>query len=291
MTKKLKSDVTEEYYDVFLSYSSKNQDKADKIYKAIQKAGGFVFQSGKNLEAGTDFSDSIKKAIRASREFWLLASPESTKSEWVISEWAAAWALDKKIVPILFQCSPKDLPDRLEAKQAINIDEYQDYIKRCFPKIPGAGFAWNNVLRIVDKLLAMNDVHCAITVGRIYLMEKEYDKGIKVFEYILEEIGDKHEMSPVALGNIAYCLIGKRKRNAYEKARDLLLNLKRKNHGKSFEVWHSIALAFTYNKLEESTKFKEWLKKSREYPNYKDLVEWFIQLYPEIKNEILNNGN
>ena len=94
-------------FDVFLSYASTDQIEADQIYEAIERAGGKVFLAGKNLRPGDDFAEEIRNALWSSREVWLLVSPNSLKSDWVISEWGAAWALRKRIVPILFDALPR----------------------------------------------------------------------------------------------------------------------------------------------------------------------------------------
>ena len=121
-------------YDVFVSYSSKDQKLAFSIYEAIKKAGGQVFLSEKNLKPGDDFAEEIRKPLVTSRELWLLVSPHSLKSEWVLTEWGAAWALKTKIVPILHQCSPENLPERLRKIQYIDAFEYSELVERSFPK-------------------------------------------------------------------------------------------------------------------------------------------------------------
>ena len=119
-------------YDVFISFSSIDKEQATEIYDAIVSAGGKAFLSAKSLSAGDDFAEEIKKRLVASRELWLLVSPNSLKSEWVLTEWGAAWALNKKIVPILYRCRPEELPDRLRIKQSIDFHQYPDLIKSVF---------------------------------------------------------------------------------------------------------------------------------------------------------------
>lgn len=121
-------------YDVFLSYASEDREEAEGLYKAIVAAGGRVFQAEKCLSPGDNFAEKIRQALNGSRELWLIISPESIKSEWVISEWGAAWALDKKIVPILYRCAPESLPDRLRQLQCIDYHKCPDLIKSTFPR-------------------------------------------------------------------------------------------------------------------------------------------------------------
>ena len=58
----------------------------------------------------------------------MLVSPESSKSEWVISEWGAAWALGKRIVPILHRCSYDALPQRLARLHCTDLHRVRELI-------------------------------------------------------------------------------------------------------------------------------------------------------------------
>jgi hypothetical protein len=116
-------------YDVFLSYSSANSSEAGIVSDAITDSGKRVFLAEKSIKPGLDFEEEIRKALKGSREVWLLVSPSSLKSEWVTTEWGAAWALEKKIVPILFRCDVGDLPDRLKRIHCVDFYCYNDLIK------------------------------------------------------------------------------------------------------------------------------------------------------------------
>lgn len=119
-------------FDVFLSYASPYQLEADQIFEAIESAGGKAFVAAKSLNPGDDFADEIRNALWSSREVWLLVSPNSLKSDLVISEWGAAWALRKRIVPILFRCSPSETPDRIRRLHCIDFHRFPELIKNRF---------------------------------------------------------------------------------------------------------------------------------------------------------------
>jgi hypothetical protein len=116
-------------HDVFLSYSSANSDEARLVSDAITRAGKSVFLSEKNIQPGNVFEDKIRKALKGSREVWLLVSPQSMESEWVTTEWGAAWALEKKIIPILLRCEVSRLPDRLKRIHSVDFHRYNDLIQ------------------------------------------------------------------------------------------------------------------------------------------------------------------
>lgn len=123
-------------YDVFISYSSSDSSEANQLYEAVKSAGGRAFLSNKSLKPGGNFAEDIREALVASRELWLLVSPTSLKSDWVLSEWGAAWALEKKIVPILHRCSPEQLPDRLSRLHCIDFYRFAELIAQTFPAKP-----------------------------------------------------------------------------------------------------------------------------------------------------------
>lgn len=115
-------------YDVFLSYASADSAEAQALHDKIVHAGHTVFMAQKALMPGDDFAEKIRLALLGSREIWLLVSPSSSKSEWVISEWGAGWALAKRIVPILLRCSPESLPPRLGKLQVIDLHRCDELI-------------------------------------------------------------------------------------------------------------------------------------------------------------------
>jgi hypothetical protein len=119
-------------YDVFLSYASEDCSEARGLYEAILAAGGKAFLAEKCIRPGEDFAEEIRIALYGSRELWLLISPNSMKSEWVISEWGAGWVLKKKIIPILHRCSPESLPDRLKRRHCIDYYKFPELIQSTF---------------------------------------------------------------------------------------------------------------------------------------------------------------
>ncbi len=116
-------------YDVFLSYSNDDTDEARMLHDKITDAGCRVFMAPKVLKPGDDFAEEIRLALLGSHELWLLVSPSSAKSEWVVSEWGAAWALGKRIVPILHRCAPESLPSRLARHHCIDLHRCDELIQ------------------------------------------------------------------------------------------------------------------------------------------------------------------
>ncbi|HEV7746013.1 MAG TPA: toll/interleukin-1 receptor domain-containing protein [Pyrinomonadaceae bacterium] len=120
------------HHDVFMSYSSQDREQAHLICEAIEAAGGSVFLAEKSLKPGEEFAERIRESLVEANELWMLVTPNSLKSEWVIAELGAAWAFQKKIVPILFRCEPGDLPERLRGTQSIDFHKYLELVHATF---------------------------------------------------------------------------------------------------------------------------------------------------------------
>lgn len=123
-------------YDIFLSYSTIDSIKATELCEIMKDSDIDFFKADKSLEGrgGVDFSDEIRDAILVSRKMVLLCTPNSIKSDWVKSEWAAFWVLSKynknNIVPVLYQVSMEQLPERLRGKQCIDFADFHIFIKK-----------------------------------------------------------------------------------------------------------------------------------------------------------------
>lgn len=115
-------------YDVFLSYSSVDEVSADKVQSALKNEGLRCFMASKELEGGELFSEKIRKALLESRETCILFTPNAKDSEWVATEWGAAWALGKTTVPILLRTRPPDLPERLRVLQCRDFHQLSEYV-------------------------------------------------------------------------------------------------------------------------------------------------------------------
>lgn len=124
-------------FDVFLSFSSNNRAEAEKIRSVAEVKGVSVFMSEKDLTSGDVWDETIREALLGSREIAILVSPTSLKSEWVATEWGIAWALQKRITPILFRCDITQLPDRLKRYEARDLHEIDLYVSEVFSRKGG----------------------------------------------------------------------------------------------------------------------------------------------------------
>jgi|ERR1022692_1034076 type 1 glutamine amidotransferase len=116
-------------FDLFLSYSTKDRVQAAVIVSAAEALGLTIFQDRKDIEYGEVWAEEIRLALMNSREVALLASPSAMASEWVQTEWGAAWALQRTITPILLMMPPNQLPARLQQRQAVIYGDHQGYLE------------------------------------------------------------------------------------------------------------------------------------------------------------------
>lgn len=123
ISKRAEQAVAERNIDVFLSYSVLDKDQAMIIYGKLKRGNYNVFLAGKNIEAGELWEEVIRDALTSCRHFWVLLTPNSLHSQWVITEWAAAWTLHKRIVPILSRCKQEQLPKSLQSYQHVDLDK------------------------------------------------------------------------------------------------------------------------------------------------------------------------
>lgn len=126
-------------HDIFLSHAAQDHSLAETLVEQAANRGLSVFFAPKSLEFGAEFGEDIRRALTESRELWLLVTPISMESQWVMTEWGAAWALGKTIIPILLQVPPENLPDRLRSRHAVNYHDSEELLEQAVRRKQGLG--------------------------------------------------------------------------------------------------------------------------------------------------------
>jgi hypothetical protein len=75
-----------EFYSCFISYSTKDQEFADRLYADLQNKGVRCWFAPHDIKAGKKIHEQIDVAIRTHEKLLLILSPNSMKSEWVKTE-------------------------------------------------------------------------------------------------------------------------------------------------------------------------------------------------------------
>lgn len=92
--------LKEENIDVFISYSSSDQDDADKIYGVLTGMGLRCWMASENMEPGEYWDDLILIAIKRCKTFLLVYSSHTDDSVHVPKEVKLALKYEKKIIPV-----------------------------------------------------------------------------------------------------------------------------------------------------------------------------------------------
>jgi TolB-like protein len=98
--------------DIFISYSSKDKEKADQLSVLLASAGLSVWIDQSGIDVASSWSGEIVDAIESCKAFVVLLSPNSILSNNVIKEVSLAAEQKKKILPL--DLEPVELPRDLK---------------------------------------------------------------------------------------------------------------------------------------------------------------------------------
>jgi hypothetical protein len=109
-------------YDVFISYSHKDEELARELRQLLESKGLKCFMSSMDIRSGDPWTETIRNALVDAQEILLVITPDSVDSKWVLCEGGAGWALGKRMVPALLKVEPDLLPEPIKRHQAKKID-------------------------------------------------------------------------------------------------------------------------------------------------------------------------
>ena len=101
-------------YDVFISYSRKDTEIADKIVKAFENVGISCFIDRHGIGGGMEFPAVLAKAIKASEIFLFLASKNSYSSKFTQNEIVFAFNKKDKQTIIPYIIDDSTMPEEFE---------------------------------------------------------------------------------------------------------------------------------------------------------------------------------
>jgi len=94
-------------FSIFISYSTKNLERAQLIQTRLSSYGTDVFLAENSIAPGQDISPAITARILTCDLFLLLLSLDSSQSKWVPIEIGMALGANRKILPIALQSDPE----------------------------------------------------------------------------------------------------------------------------------------------------------------------------------------
>lgn len=105
-------------FDLFISYATGDSAFADELRIDLQQGGLKCFMAEKDIQVAKEWQDSIRDALRGSKQILVLLTPRSINRPWVLMETGAAWALGKSLIPALVQVPASELIDPIRRHQA-----------------------------------------------------------------------------------------------------------------------------------------------------------------------------
>lgn len=109
-------------YDLFISYSHHDESFVKNILAEVLGNYGLELHLDKDVfKFGDDIDTTLLSNILNSREMCVVVSKDSINSEWVTTEWGAAWVLNKTLVPIVLK-KDFDIPERLKRLSSVIVD-------------------------------------------------------------------------------------------------------------------------------------------------------------------------
>lgn len=130
--------------DFFISHSHKDGDFAELLKLRIEKEGYSAWIDIERLRVGEDWRQEIDQAINDTSALIVVITPEAKESEYVTYEWAFAWGVGVKVIPIMLKQA--QFHPRLETLQHL------DFTNR-------AARPWNLLIE------ALKDAHKTKTKG------------------------------------------------------------------------------------------------------------------------------
>ena len=105
-------------FDLFISYASSDGALVTELKDDLERQGLKCFMAEKDIRVASEWQDTVREALRVSKQILILLTPRSLNRPWVLMETGAAWALGKPLIPALVQVSPSDLIDPIRRYQA-----------------------------------------------------------------------------------------------------------------------------------------------------------------------------
>jgi hypothetical protein len=107
--------------DVFISHAEADLPLAEYLHRHLTQEGLSVYLASVSMLPGEKWMPAILSNLRSSTWVICLASRAACESHWVMQEMGVAIGANKKLVPIVWDVSPSDLPGWMQQYQAVNL--------------------------------------------------------------------------------------------------------------------------------------------------------------------------
>lgn len=107
--------------DVFISYSTADERLARFVHDHLATSGVSVFLASISIQPGQQWTEHVHNALRGASWVIFLASRPACSSPFVQQELGGAILMQKKLVPIVWDMTPSELPGWAPRHQAIDL--------------------------------------------------------------------------------------------------------------------------------------------------------------------------
>lgn len=229
---------------VFISYSSKEADQANRIVEALESQGIRCWIAPRDIPIGSDYIDEIPGGIEECPYFAVLLSPRAEKSQFVKLELSQAVGDGKTIFPLLledysinrgfmFLLRNTQLRSYFQDRDAV-IREVVSLIRgqepsgeECFQK----GLKsynekdYDKAIIWLEQAYDGGEYRAAGYLGVCWYKKKHFDNAVKWYD-LADGHGDIHALANKAL---CYCYLDKAHRD-WKKAEEIFLKAEEKGH-------------------------------------------------------------
>jgi nucleoside 2-deoxyribosyltransferase len=112
--------------NIFLIHSDTEQVPARKLRNLLaDRLGSRVFSTD-DISAGEELHSRLRQELARADVIVALLTPSTARSNWVLLEVGAAWALEKPIIPVVTNRSVLNyLPESLQGPQVLEISDLE----------------------------------------------------------------------------------------------------------------------------------------------------------------------
>lgn len=190
-------------YDVFISFSSADEEIVKPIWQELCSNGLRVFWSDSSLkkEVGNSWFDVIEKALERSRHMILVCSDNAISSKWVQREYRAFFDYCyspnlRRLIPLLTrEFSPNNLPLFLRQLQVGKINDPR-FIQEIIPILGGV-----NIEKLKYELQTLNEKVNSLSIENESLNERSKADAKKVKVLTRENTAAKERIDKLSIEN------------------------------------------------------------------------------------------
>jgi hypothetical protein len=121
-------------YSIFISHGWHDRWVAAQMARAVAEIGGVPFIDIFDIEKGDRIEERVRAGLDACDELVALLTPWSVDRNWVWTEIAAAWALRKRFVGVVYGVTIEEIEKRhggmacLGPTNVVALDDFDEYI-------------------------------------------------------------------------------------------------------------------------------------------------------------------